>query len=62
MNVNLYRKYFNDVNKAIEKKMTAGLEGTFVKNPMWLQSLGRGVVTDHSLGGCAMGETGNWCS
>lgn len=25
MNVNLYMKYFNDVNKAIEK-MTAGLE------------------------------------
>ena len=40
------------------KKMTAGLEGTFVKNPMWLQSLGRIVVTGHPLGGCAMGKTG----
>lgn len=48
---------FNDVNRAIEK-MTAGLEGTFVKNPMWLKSLGRSVVTGHPLGGCAMGETG----
>lgn len=38
--------------------MTAGLEGTFVKNPMWLQSLGRSVVTGHPLGGCTMGETG----
>ena len=37
--------------------MTADLEGTFVKNPMWLQSLGRSVVTGHPLGGCAMGET-----
>ena len=38
--------------------MTASLEDTFVKNPRWLQSLGRSVVTDHPLGGCAIGETG----
>lgn len=25
---------------------------------MWLQSLGRSVVTGHPLGGCTMGETG----
>ena len=48
---------FNEVNKAIEK-MTAGLEGTFVKNPMWLESLGRSVVTAHPLGGCPMGDSG----
>ncbi|XP_068719443.1 cholesterol oxidase-like [Montipora capricornis] len=48
---------FNEVNKAIEK-MTAGLEGTFVKNPLWLESLGRSVATGHPLGGCPMGDSG----
>ena len=52
-----FDRNFADVNQALEK-MTAGLRGTFVRNPMWLESLGRGVITAHPLGGCSMGESG----
>ena len=52
-----FDRNFADVNQALEK-MTAGLRGTFVRNPMWLESLGRSVITVHPLGGCPMGESG----
>ena len=52
-----FDRNFADVNQALEK-ITRGLGGTFVKNPMWLESLGRSVITAHPLGGCSMGETG----
>ena len=44
-------------NRAMEK-VTEGLEGTFVKNPMWTAALGKSVVSAHPLGGCPMGESG----
>ena len=52
-----FDRNFEDVNQALEK-MAAGLRGTFIRNPMWLESLGRSVITAHPLGGCAMGESG----
>ena len=52
-----FDRNFVDLNQALEK-ITAGLRGTFIKNPTWLESLGRSVITAHPLGGCAMGESG----
>lgn len=52
-----FEKNFKNVNQALEK-ITRGLEGTFVKNPTWLESLGRSVISAHPLGGCSMGESG----
>ena len=52
-----YEKSFEKINQALEK-LTRGLGGTFVKNPMWSQSLGRSVITVHPLGGCPMGDSG----
>lgn len=49
---------FDRANEALEK-LTKGLGGTFVKNIMWTEALGKSVVTVHPLGGCAMGESGH---
>ncbi|XP_078359087.1 uncharacterized protein LOC144643643 isoform X2 [Oculina patagonica] len=48
---------FDRVNEALEK-VTKGLGGSFVKNPVWTEALGKSVVTVHPLGGCPMGESG----
>ncbi|KAL9984021.1 hypothetical protein ACROYT_G006275 [Oculina patagonica] len=48
---------FDRVNEALEK-LTKGLGGSFVKNPMWTEALGKSVVTAHPLGGCPMGASG----
>ncbi|XP_078380752.1 cholesterol oxidase-like [Oculina patagonica] len=52
-----YERNFENINQALEK-LTRGLGGTYVKNPMWSQTLGRSVITVHPLGGCPMGESG----
>lgn len=52
-----FEKSFKNVNQALEKK-ARGLGGTFVKNPTWVESLGRSVISAHPLGGCPMGESG----
>ena len=52
-----YERNFEHINQAIEK-LTRGLGGTFLRNPMWSQTLGRSVITVHPLGGCPMGESG----
>ena len=39
------------------QKMTGGLEGVFVINPMWHPALGNSVISGHPLGGCSMGES-----
>ena len=52
-----YEKNFETVNHALEK-VTKGLKGTFVKNPMWTSALGKSVISAHPLGGCPMGESG----
>ena len=36
---------------------TAALGGTFIKNPLWAEGVGKSLVTVHPLGGCGMGET-----
>ncbi|MFI5231446.1 MAG: GMC family oxidoreductase N-terminal domain-containing protein [Gemmatimonadales bacterium] len=38
-------------------RATQGLGGTYIKNPLWTDALGKGLVTVHPLGGCGMGET-----
>lgn len=48
---------FFEVNRTMGK-MTAGLEGMFVRNPMWVTSQNRSVISGHPLGGCSMGESG----
>jgi cholesterol oxidase len=35
---------------------TAGLGGTYVKNPVWSELLGHDLVTVHPLGGCVMAD------
>ena len=51
-----FEKTFEIVNKAVEK-VVEGLEGTYVRNPMWC-ALGKSVTSAHPLGGCPMGESG----
>ena len=38
------------------ERATAGLGGTFVRNPIWTKLFGHDLVTVHPLGGCPMGE------
>ncbi|CAH3174456.1 unnamed protein product [Porites lobata] len=52
-----YEENFVTCNQAMEK-VTAGLSGTFVQNPMWTPALGKSVISAHPLGGCPMGESG----
>ena len=52
-----YEENFVTCNKAMEK-VTTGLSGTFVQNPMWTPALGKSVISAHPLGGCPMGESG----
>jgi cholesterol oxidase len=39
-------------------RATEALGGTYVKNPMWADRVGKSLITVHPLGGCIMGETG----
>ena len=50
-------KNFLNVNKEMQK-MTGGLEGVFVINPVWHPAPGNSVIIVHPLGGCSVGETG----
>ena len=52
-----YEKNFETVDETLEK-IVRGLGGTYVKNPIWSETLGRSVITVHPLGGCSMGESG----
>lgn len=38
-------------------RATAGIGGTYVKNPIWAERMGNSLVTVHPLGGCGMAET-----
>jgi cholesterol oxidase len=46
---------FTRVNELLERA-TAGLGGTYVRNPIWSKLFGHDLVTVHPLGGCPMGE------
>lgn len=48
---------FERVSGLLEQA-TAGLGGTYVRNPVWTELLGHDLVTVHPLGGCPMGEDG----
>jgi cholesterol oxidase len=48
---------FERINGLLEQA-TAGLGGTYVRNPIWTELLGHDLVTVHPLGGCPMGEDG----
>lgn len=50
---------FFEVNRTMGK-MTAGLEGMFVRNPIWVRPQNRSVISGHPLGGCSMGESGEY--
>ncbi len=52
-----YEPNFKIVNDAV-RRVTQKLGGTFVKNPLWSEHLGKSVITVHPLGGCAMAESG----
>ena len=45
------------INEKLEE-ITGHLGGTFVINPLWSKSIGKGLITAHPLGGCPMGENG----
>ena len=38
-------------------RATEALGGTFIKNPLWAERMGRNLITVHPLGGCGMGNT-----
>jgi cholesterol oxidase len=38
-------------------RATEALGGTYLKNPMWTERLGKSVITVHPLGGCCMGSS-----
>ncbi len=38
------------------ERATAGLGGTYLRNPIWTKLFGHDLVTVHPLGGCPMGE------
>lgn len=49
-----------DVFGRIDQRLyeaTAALGGTYVKNPIWADRVGKSLITVHPLGGCTMGET-----
>ena len=52
-----YEANFTMVNEAVSK-FAEKLGGTFLKNLLWSECLGKSVVTVHPLGGCPMAESG----
>ncbi len=38
-------------------RATEALGGTYIKSPLWVERLGKSLVTVHPLGGCGMGES-----
>jgi cholesterol oxidase len=40
------------------KRLTLARNGTYVRNPVWSQTLGHQLITVHPLGGCPMGASG----
>lgn len=47
---------FDRINQELHRA-TEALGGTYVKNPMWSERLGKSLITVHPLGGCSMAET-----
>jgi cholesterol oxidase len=47
---------FERINGELHRA-TEGLGGTYVKNPLWVERMGKRLMTVHPLGGCGMGET-----
>lgn len=38
-------------------RATEALGGTYIRNPMWTERMGKSLITVHPLGGCGMGDT-----
>jgi cholesterol oxidase len=49
------QEVFTKVDEKL-KDVTAGLGGTYIKNPLWSKVMGHDLITVHPLGGCSMGE------
>lgn len=49
------RPEIENVNKRLYDVANA-LKGTFIRNPVWSDALGKELITVHPLGGCCMGE------
>ena len=47
---------FERINAEL-KRASDALGGTYIKNPLWTEPLGKNLVTVHPLGGCSMSET-----
>lgn len=41
-------------------RATEALGGTYVKNPIWAERVGKSLITVHPLGGCVMADTAEW--
>lgn len=52
-----YESNFKTIDQKLQK-VVHGLGGTYVSNPMWSETLGKGVIPVHPLDGCSMGESG----
>ena len=52
-----YESNFKTIDQKLQK-VVHGLGGTYVRNPMWSETLGKGVISVHPLDGCSMGESG----
>ncbi|PFX21426.1 hypothetical protein AWC38_SpisGene14082 [Stylophora pistillata] len=52
-----YERNFEIIDQVLER-VVHGLGGTYVRNPIWSETFGRGVVSVHPLGGCPMEESG----
>lgn len=52
-----YESNFKTIDQKLQK-VVHGLGGTYVRNPMWSETLGKGVIPVHPLDGCSMGESG----
>ena len=52
-----YESNFKTIDQTLQK-IVHGLGGTYVRNPIWSETLGKSVVSVHPLGGCPMGDSG----
>lgn len=52
-----YESNFKTIDQKLQK-VVHGLGGTYVRNPMWSETLGKRVIPVHPLDGCSMGESG----
>lgn len=47
---------FERINEQL-RRATEALGGTFLRNPIWTERMGKSLITVHPLGGCGMADT-----